>query len=486
MTDTTPVLVGIAHVDQRISDVSEAREPIELMIEAVKAAADDAGSSQLLAADSIRVIRGIWPYQNPAAAVAEAIGATDAETGLTPYGGNFVQTALNLSALDIQSGRRDIIILTGAECGNTQAKAAKAGVDPQWQSLGGSPSLMIGEEKEMRHDAEKAVRLGAPIQVYPIFETALRHHEGLTVEAHLDKIANLWAGFSAVAAENPHAWIREAKTADEIKTPSATNRPVSFPYPKFLNSNNNVDQGAALIMCSADKARSLGIPEERWVYPWAGTDAHDHYFVSNRDNLYTSPAIRIAGGRCLELAGLDVNDIDKVDVYSCFPVAVQVAAREIGLDISKPLTVTGGLTWAGGPLNNYVMHSIARMAELMRANPGERGLITANGGYLTKHAFCVYSTEPPPAPFQHQDVQDEVDATFKREVEMSFDGTATIEGYSVMYGPEGPNKAFIACRTPDDTRAWAVNEDPDTLGAMTREEYVGREVSVKDHIARPA
>ena len=121
-----------------------------------------------------------------------------------------------------------------------------------------------------------------------------------------------------------------------------------------------------------------------------------------------------------------------IDVYSCFPVAVQIACRELGFDMNRPLTVTGGLTFAGGPLNNYVMHSIARMAQLLRDNPGKRGMITANGGYITKHAFGIYSSEPPAQPFQHADLQDQVDAELKRDVVIEHQGRGTVEGYSVM------------------------------------------------------
>jgi acetyl-CoA C-acetyltransferase len=342
---------------------------------------------------------------------------------------------------------------------------------------------MFGEEKNMRHDAEKQLRIGQPIQLYPMFENALRHHRGESIDAHLARISELWAGFSRVAAGNPHAWIREPKTAEEIRTISSANRPVSFPYPKLMNSNNNVDQGAALILCSVEKARALGIAESQWIYPWAGTDAHDHFFVSNRDNLYSSPAIRIAGRRVLELAGLTPADLDLVDVYSCFPVAVQVAAAEIGLDTSKPLTITGGLTFAGGPLNNYVMHSIARGVELLREQRHARCLITANGGYLTKHAFGVYAATPPEVPFRHEDVQAEVDATPSREVAMDYSGAATVEAYTVMYGAEGPSIGHLACRLPDGRRAWANCDDPDTLVAMTREEFCGRSVRIDDHRA---
>ena len=484
MSTNTPVLVGIAQLEQRCDDPATAKEPYELMIDAVRAAAEDAGSSALLNATSVRVIRGIWPYQNPAKAVAEAIGNPGAQTGLSPYGGNFVQTTLNQAALDIQDGHHEMIILCGAECGNTQAKAARAGQQLEWQALPGTPDLLIGEEVDMSHPVEKAIRLRRPIQLYPIFETALRHAQGMGVEEHLAHISELWARFSAVAADNPHAWIRDAKSAEEIRTPSAVNRAVSFPYPKFMNSNNNVDQAAALILCSQAKAQALGIDKDKWIYPWAGTDAHDHYFVSNRDELYTSPAIRLAGQRCLELCNITPSELDLIDVYSCFPVAVQVAARELGLDITQQLTVTGGLTWAGGPLNNYVMHSIARMAELLRQQPGAKGLITANGGYLTKHAFGVYSSEPSPTPFRHADLQSEVDALPTREVAADYTGEATVEGYAVMYGAEGAEQAFVAGRLDDGRRTWGICRDADSLHAMTQEEFCGRSVSLEGNAAR--
>jgi acetyl-CoA C-acetyltransferase len=480
----TPILVGVAQLEQRIDDVRDGKEPLDLMIDAVRSAAEDAGCPGLLSqANSVRVIRGIWPYLNPAKAVAEAIDSPQAETVLTQFGGNFVQTAVNASAIDIRDGVHDIVIVTGAECGRSQAKAAKAGVELGWREVPGTPDRWLGDDVDMRHEAEQGLGMGRPIQIYPMFENALRYHLGDSIEEQMIRISELWASFSAVAANNPHAWMREAKTAEQLRTISAENRPVSFPYPKLMNSNNSVDMGAALIMCSTSKARELGIDESLWVYPWAGTDAHDTYFVSNRDNLYSSPAIRLAGRKCLELAGLNATDLDLVDVYSCFPVAVQVAAREIGLDTSKPLTITGGLTFNGGPLNDYVMHSIATAVDRLRAAPGERGLITANGGYLTKHAFGVYSTEPPAVPFQHQDLQSEVDTMPTREVVKEYTGDATVESYTVMFAGDKPAMGHLTCLTPDGVRTWANCEDPDTLVAMTQEEFCGKPVRVTDRLA---
>jgi acetyl-CoA C-acetyltransferase len=419
-----PVLVGIAQLEQRPDDPTTSKEPLALMLDALRAAAEDAGSPELLRrADSIRVVRGRWPYKNPAAVIAAAIGADGAETGLTRFGGNFVQSTLNRTALDIQSGRHDIVLLTGAECGSTQAKATRAGLnlreDLDWQAAPGEPDLTIGEDVAMAHPYEISLGIVQPIQVYPMMENSLRHHLGESIEAHIKRVSE----------------------------------------------------------------RALNIPETKWIYPWTGTDAHDPYVVSNRDTFYESPAIRIAGRRALELAGLSASDVDHVDVYSCFPVAVQVAAREIGLDQSRPLTVTGGLTFGGGPLNNYVMHSIARMAEVLRDDREAKGLVTANGGYLTKHAFGVYSAMPPAKPFQHQDVQAEVDRTPTREVLETHEGRATVESYTVMYRGEAPAIGYLSALTDDGRRTWAKVEDRDTLAAMTREEYCGRSCSLSARLA---
>ena len=478
--DRTPVLVGVAQLEQRASEPLAAKEPLDLMIEAVRAAAEDAGAPDLLKrAGAVRVVRGMWPYSNPAAVVRDAVGNPGAKTGVTTWGGNSVQSVLSESALEIVAGTYEAVIITGAECGQTQARARRAGVELDWQEAPGEPDERFGVELKMRHRIEAQRGIAQPIEMYPIFENALRHARGESLAEHIERVSELWAGFSRVAAGNPHAWIREEKTAQEIRTPSAINRPVSFPYPKFMNSNNNVDQAAALIVCSQGLARSLGVPADRCVYPWAATEAHDTYAVSNRDSLHTSPGIRIAGGRCLELAGLAIDAIDHVDLYSCFPSAVQVSAAELGLGEARPLTVTGGLTFGGGPLNNYVMHAIARMAQVLREHPGEKGLVTSNGGFLTKHAFGIYSTEPPPTgAFLHQEPQAEVDATPTREVAAEHQGEVEVEGYTVMYGANGPTKGIAACLTTAGERTWGNTEDPDTLSAMIAEEFCGRRATL--------
>jgi acetyl-CoA C-acetyltransferase len=475
MNPNTPVIVGIAQILNRDDDVDDALEPVDMMVEAVREAALDTGSSAILEKlESIGVVKGAWHYDNAAAYVAEKVGAPGAETIGTAFGGNMVQSTLNTYAREILAGERSVAVVTGAEHGRTRARSKKQGLRLEYRPAPGKPDRFLGNEDMMASEAEMTRGIGAPIQMYPIIENAIRYNRGETIEAHAARISQLWAGFNEVATHNPHAWLREPLTAEQIRTPSSANRMVSFPYTKYMNSNSAVNMASAVIICSVASAEQMGIPRSQWVFPWAGTEANDHYFMSERDNLHSSPAIRFAGERVLALSDLSVDDLDLVDVYSCFPSAVQISATEIGLSQDRPLTVTGGLTFGGGPLNNYVMHSISRMVELLRDNPGKRGLVTSNGGYITKHAFCIYSTEPPEKDFQWASLQAEVDATPKRDWLVSHDGDVTIESYTVMYKGDRPSIGHAACLLPDGRRTWANLKDEQVLQEMTEQEFCGR------------
>ncbi|MDA0791068.1 MAG: hypothetical protein O2780_16610 [Proteobacteria bacterium] len=474
----TPVIVGVSHLEQRISNWQDGKEPLELMIEAAAAALRDASDQDLAPeVDAVHTIKGRWWYENPARVVADTLDMRDVETGLSSLGGNMVQYVLSQSALDIQSGKQSMVVITGAECGNVLAKAGRAGERVTWQTAPGTPDRLFDKGGFGANTHEREVGLGGATTWYALFENALRAANGETIDAHMKRVSEMWAGFSEVAADNPDAWIRQASSAEEIRTHSRNNRPVTFPYPKLMNANNNVDQAAALVLCDTQTATRLGIPESSWIYPWAATHGTDTEQVSHRDNLHSSPAIRIAGRRCLELADTGVADLDYVDVYSCFPSAVQVSVNELGLGYDRALTVTGGLTFGGGPLNNYVMHAIVRMVRLLRSDREAVGFVTSNGGLLTKHAFGLYSARPPRLPFQYEDCQAEIDQFPSREV-VDHIGDAVIESYVVVYGADGPAKGIVAALTDTGARTWAMTADTDIMASMTREEYIGRRVTI--------
>src|SRR4029077_8013857 len=211
-----------------------------------------------------------------------------------------------------------------------------------------------------------------------------------------DMLGALCSRLSAVAAENPYAWFRAARAPDEIATPGPSNRMIGFPYPKLMNAIIEVDQAAAVLMTSVAEARALGIPRDRWVYLRGTGQAHDRWFVSERVDYTSSPAIREAGRQTLDSAGITIDRVDHLDLYSCFPAAVQIGRDMLGIapDDPRPLTVTGGLPYFGGPGNNYSMHDIAETMARGRTRPGSIGLVTALGWYLTKHAVGIYAGEP--------------------------------------------------------------------------------------------
>ena len=476
----TPVLVGYGQVNQL--DENPDVEPIDLMAAAARAAADP---RMLQAVDSVRIVNILsWRYRDPGRLLAQQISVDDAATRYTGVGGNVPQTLVNQACLDIQAGRADVVLIAGAETFRTRTRLRNRGLKPDWTSQDDSVPFAEGanENLPMVGPAELRINLDRPAYVYPLFEQALRIEAGESPEHHRKRIGELWSQFSVVAQDNPYAWSRTSLTAEQIWQPNEGNRMISWPYTKLMNSNNMVDQGAAIILASAEKATHLQIPTDRWVFPHAGTDSHDTYAVGERLELSGSPAIRIGGRRVLELADAGVEDIDLVDVYSCFPSAVQVAAAELGLplgDADRPLTVTGGLTFAGGPWNNYVTHSIATMAERLAGNPGQRGLITANGGYLTKHSFGVYGAEPPEHEFRWEDVQSAVDAEPTRTAEVEWSGIGTVEAWTTPFDRNGAaEKAFVAVRTPEDSRTLAVITDAAEAATTVREDIAGAQVMV--------
>ncbi len=480
MDDGLPILVGAGQVTQR-PGTARPREPLALMAEAARLAEADAGPGDLLRSlDSVRVVNVIsWPSKEPPRDLAKALAVAPREQLYTYIGGNTPQMLVNDAATRIHDGELRLVLIAGAEAVYSARRARAQSVDLGW-SPRGNPTPDAGDPRPGVSEMEAKHGATLPARVYPLFENALRARYGHTIEQHQQEIGRLFASFSAVAADNPDAWFREAKSAEEIATPDADNRYVGFPYTKYMNAIIDVDQGAALLLTSVGEARRLGVPADRWVYLWGCGEATDHWFVTERVNYYSSPAIRAAGQRALSIAGVGIDEIKYFDLYSCFPSAVQIARDMLGIspDDERPLTVTGGLPYFGGPGNNYVTHSIAAMVERLRADRGAIGLVTANGWYVTKHAIGIYSASPPRREWQRTDPaidQTAVDAEPHPQPVEAPSGTATVETYTVLFDRDGaPVQGIVIGRTPDGRRLIAnTPEDRALLESMTQREMVG-------------
>jgi acetyl-CoA C-acetyltransferase len=473
-----PVLVGAGQINWTAGD---APEPVELIAEAARRAADDAGSPKLLGAvGSVRIVRLLSRgYPDPGAVVAARLGLpAGTHTVYTTDGGQTPQALVDRAALQILEGEADVVLIGGGESWKTRNRIRARGESAPWsqQADDARPSERFGEPLGMTSDAETALGFTDPVQAYPMFENALRAKHGRTIAEQARIASELWARFSEVAATNPYAALRTPRTAEEIATPGPDNRMIGFPYPKLMNSNSSVDQAAALLLCSAERAAGLGVPADRWVFLHGAAEADDERFVSNRVDLASSPAIRAAGAAALRLAGAGIDDVAHVDIYSCFPSAVQVAAAELGLGLDRSLTVTGGLTFAGGPWNAYVLFSIATTMRVLREHPHELGLVTANGGLLTKHAVGVYGGRPPAAGTR---VGRPGVPGGRREEAIGHRGPAVLDTYTVMHDGHGePERAFLSCLLDDGRRTMATSDDGALLNTLLEDGALGTVVDL--------
>lgn len=480
--DRTPVLVGIGTATQREEDWTQAREPLALMLDAVRAAGTDSGAPTLLAElDCIAVPHGRWRYRNPGGAIAQAVGATRAQSVFASVG-VLQQTLIGLASARIASGEAEVTLVVGGDCGYRLLRAGIAGAHVTDSEQDNTPDEALAPKEQLFHPVEHALGLSMPIGLYAIIESAYRHARGWSVREHRERLGALYARFSAVAAANPHAWHRDLRTAADIHEAGPRNPMQAFPYTRALCSTFNIDQAGALLFCSAGRARALGIPSSRWVYPVASTESNHQVPVSARADLARCPGARIAGQAALAAGGLDVADIDLLELYSCFPAAVEIYAEELGIDLERTLTVTGGMSFAGGPWNNYVLQATCRAVELMRAGRGRNALVSSVSGMLTKQGFGLYATQPAPHGFVHDDVSAATAAEQPLvEVLPAYSGHGRMAGYTVLHGRDRAPAVLALVDTADGRRALVSGAAPELLEALESEEWVGRQVTIRDN-----
>lgn len=470
----TPVLVGIGIASRREDDARQALEPLDLMLEAVRAAGADCGSAAALAGvQRIAVPRGRWSYRNPAGEIARVLGAGRATTVLSSVG-VLQQSLIGDACARIARGEAHTTLVTGADAGYRLLRAQLAGVPLQDRDQSDDPDEFIAPRDELRHPVELRAGLRMPVGLYAMMESAWRARHGWSVAQHRDRLAALYARFSAIAAANPHAWHRETYGAAQIRDAGPRNPMQAFPYTRLHVSTWNVDQAAALLFCSAERAAALGIAPIRWIHALASSESNHMVPVSARADLSRCPGAAIAARAALNGAGVDIEALDLVEFYSCFPVAVETYAEALGIPLERDLTVTGGMPFAGGPYNNYVLQATARAASLLRERGQGTALVGSVSGVLTKQGFGLWSVAAPARPFAFSDVSAEVAAAMPTvEVLDRFDGEARVAGYTVLHGRDCAPRGVALLDTPGGQRVLAGTDDAELIARMQSEEWVG-------------
>ena len=476
MDERAAVLVGVG-ADVRRDDDVPGPTYVDLMVTAAERAFEDAGIESKRTG-AILVPRGSWGKGEPEHLVAERLGAGDAHTVMAEFG--IPQLSIIRRACElIADGTTDVALVVGGEARHRARVLQRAGAEGTAVPIierAADENMKPKDDFMTRPEIER--RLNVAAHQYAVIESTLRAAAGRTPPEHSAHLGRLWGRFAEIAASNPEAWDQSCPSPEQIANAGTGNRMLAAPYTKFLCSQMNVDMSAAMVIMSAGAAEALGVPREKWVFPLAFGESNLMMPMPTRRDIHRWPAFAIAAEQVFERTGLSIGDIGPVDLYSCFPAAVQTFATELGLPADRDLTVTGGMTFGGGPLNHYTFHAVVTMARLLRAAPGTVGLTTSVSGLLTKPAVGLWSTERRDTPMVSVDVTEAATkATAKVEVDGDATGTGPVVGCTVLYDGSEPTDA-VAVVQIGDVRTVALTQDAAVIASMLEEEWVGRDVRV--------
>lgn len=504
MDSQRPILIGASQLSDRDVTLETTLSPLDMLTRIAREAAESSGGSPdlLTSIDTIALAEIFgWRAKNPPKLLAEAIGAKPKNRISSHLGGETALALTNRVAAKIAAGDSELGFVGGCNNLRTYALAQKAGVQLDWPTGDEELPEIIGTSTSGISDSEESVGLAMPIQIYPLFENALRAARGQSLAEHRESMGRLFHPFTSLAARNPYSWFQTERSADELVRVTDANRMICFPYPKYLNAVMMTDQAAGALIASQAMAKKLGIPEENWIY-WRGGayEVEDPWFISDRHSFYESPAMRNCHTTALANAGLALDEIDLIDFYSCFPSAVSMACEmlELSQDDPRGFTLTGGLPYAGGPGNSYSFHALATAVSNLRDKAGEHALMTGNGWYLTKHSATILSRQPGPGPSRPStDPTSEAKRSHWKtpaiKTTAEANGSATVETYTIVHGRDGaPSQGIVIGRLTESNERFLANTpaDPELLSDLEKIELIGTSGTVRhegsQNIYRPA
>jgi acetyl-CoA C-acetyltransferase len=496
----TPVIVGVGQASERLGAPGyQGLSAVGLAAQALRAALADAAADPAVLAAAVDTVAGVRQFETSAPGARAPLGRSDnfprsvaAHAGVSPRravleagGGQGPQHLVNEFAAVIAAGRAEVVALFGAEAISTVEHFASAQDQPDFteHADGTLEDRGFGLAGMMPMRLVSHGLSGAPSQ-YALIETARRARLGLSQAAYAAAMGELFEPFTRVAAANPHASAPVERTAADLVTPTAQNRPIADPYTRYIVAREKVNQGAAVLLMSVAAARRLGVPEGRWVFLRGHADVRERDLMERAD-LSRSPAAVLAVTHALGGAGITADGLACLDLYSCFPAPVFNVCDGLGLaaDDKRGLTVTGGLPFFGGAGNNYSMHAIAEIVARVRAHPGSFGLVGANGGIMSKYSVGVYSTAPAEwRPDNSKELQEEIDRWPAPAEAREADGWATIETCTVRHARDGKRTGIVIGRLDADGRRFVArgdDRDDSLIDLLTTGEPVGKQVYVK-------
>jgi acetyl-CoA C-acetyltransferase len=475
MHTRVPVIIGVGEITDRSDDLFLSQEPLALMVEALRQAESDSGTNCIARLDSIDIVHQVsWRYEKTAQRLCERLGIRPARAVYGVTGGESPMRYLHESALRIARGESEFAAVVGAEAQYAANKAKANNVALPWTPIAKDVENPFSTEGRLN---TQAIAHGAirPIHVYPFYENAAHVAWGQSPREALFESGELWSRFSAVAAANPYSWSKQQYSAEEVIRPTDDNRTICFPYTKRMVANPAVNQGAALILTTLENARALKVDESKLIFVLGGAAANEPRDYLQRDQYGRSDAQDVVLSAVRELIDQNGGELQALELYSCFPCVPKMTRRVLGLPVDVTPTVTGGLSFFGAPLNNYMTHSACAMVRHLRAGKADTGVLYGQGEFVTKHHTVAVSRHAPRLALRTDyGVQLKVDSLRGPipSLQSNFTGNAVVETHTVVFDRTGePMHGVVIARSEQNRfMARVAGADRDSLAVLMNAE----------------
>ena len=479
------VVIGISAIQQK-GNFENLDEALHLMDKAVKEALSDSGNELVKDyIDEIRIPKGFWRYRDPGKWIARNNNFKNIPTTYVTKIGVLQQNLINEACQKIETGEINASIILGGEARFKQLRAVIEKKEYFETKLDENPDFYIKAKEDLYGDEELAELGAMAVGYYATMETAIRKNDGEGIEEHQNNIALMYEEFSKIASENKDGWLNHPYAKEDILETSKKNKMLAYPYNKLHCTSWNVNQSAAIIICSEELANELEIDNKKRVYPISSSENNHMIAIQQRPKLYESLGMTYAANSINKMIErLDIK-LDAYDLYSCFPAAIKMFTKSLELDSEIPKTVTGSMPYAGGPLNSFVIHSTVKMIQKIRALEVKYGLITGVSGMMTKQSFCVWGKE-----YKEHFIFDDVTERAKLDespIELSniSEGKGEIIGYTIIEGSENAAKAVLYLDDEKKHRKVVSSMDKNFINLLMEEEWVGKILKFKDGQAIP-